>query len=100
MKCRYCSAEYQGDICPDCGTPAGMDRPPHQQSFSETMSETEPKKTVRNPAPPLQSTYFPPAAIQPQRSSCLRNILIVAGAMVAAVVVILCIGVFFLCFGG
>lgn len=95
MKCRYCSAEYQGDICPDCGTPAGMDRPPHQHSFSETMSETEPKKTVRNPAPPLQSTYFPPAAIQPQRSSCLRNILIVAGAMVAAVVVILCIGVFF-----
>lgn len=36
MKCRYCSAEYQGDICPDCGTPAGMDRPPHQQdNFSQ-----------------------------------------------------------------
>lgn len=32
MKCQYCGGEYRGEVCPDCGTPAGMERPPHQTS--------------------------------------------------------------------
>lgn len=94
MKCRYCSAEYQGDVCPDCGTPAGMDRPPHQQTSPEIPFDPPPKRVVRNPAPPLQSTHFPPAPTQSPRRSYLRNIIIVAGAIVAMVAVLFCVGVF------
>ncbi len=42
MKCRYCSAEYQGDICPDCGTPAGMERPLSQQASTPLHVSEEP----------------------------------------------------------
>ncbi|MGN0564964.1 MAG: hypothetical protein ACI4LH_09510 [Candidatus Heritagella sp.] len=39
MICRYCGAQYRGKECPECGTPAGKDRPACFDSTHEWDTE-------------------------------------------------------------
>lgn len=79
MKCRYCNAEYQGEYCPDCGTPAGMDRPSHQQEpVSSVFSETPQKQPV--------FVHSPANIRQPRRSPLLLLSLIVGAIVIIAFV--------------
>lgn len=58
MKCSKCGNEYEGNFCPECGTPA-----------AQTL--------------PVQNTPLPPAQPPKKKSGCLKIVLIVLGIFVA-----------------
>ena len=86
MKCRYCSAEYQGDICPDCGTPAGMNRPPHQQH--DFLQEGPVFPTPQHP--PSQDPFVPPSPAISSAPS--RRVSLTTAVIAVAVIAFLILG--------